>query len=69
VAIMSGGKLFLYGLMTGNLHIADTGSAFIHGAVDGTVINNGGYVEVFGTIGKAAGFGATHIAPSARVVR
>jgi hypothetical protein len=24
---MSGGKLFLYGLMTGNLHIADTGLA------------------------------------------
>ena len=53
--VMSDGKLFLYGLVTGNLHIADTGSAFIHGAVDGTVINNGGYVEVLGTIVKAAG--------------
>ena len=69
VWVMGGAVLTLYGVVTGDLHVDSGGAAIIRGAVNGAVINKGGRVQVFGTIGEITGYGTNHVDANATVIR
>src|SRR5580700_2342073 len=50
--VRAGVVLDLRGMITGNLDVERGARAIIHGTVDGTVRNHGGYVEIFGTVDR-----------------
>lgn len=47
--VMSGGSFVLSGIVNGDLTVERGGSAVVRGTVNGSVINNGGTVEIRGT--------------------
>jgi autotransporter passenger strand-loop-strand repeat protein len=46
-------------MISGNLTVEAGGQAFVHGTVAGTVINNGGRVEIEGSVGQVIDNGGT----------
>ena len=42
--------LQLHGMVMGDLILEENSTVYLHGMVNGNVINNGGYLEVFGTV-------------------
>ena len=36
--------------MAGSLILLPRSAAFVHGTVDGDIVNRGGYLEIFGTV-------------------
>ena len=48
--VMSGGSFVLSGVSNGDLTVDRGGSAVVSGTVNGSVINNGGTVEIRGTV-------------------
>jgi autotransporter passenger strand-loop-strand repeat protein len=67
--VTGGAALTLYGAVTGDLHVDAGGFAIIRGTVNGAIINKGGRVEVFGTVGEVTGFGTTHVDQAGKVIR
>jgi hypothetical protein len=67
--VTGGAALTLYGLVAGDLHVDEGGCAIVRGTVSGAVINKGGRVQVFGTVGEVTGFGTIHVDEYARVMR
>lgn len=61
--VRSGCKLVLHGMVTSDLVIEPGAYAMVHGTVNGTVINNGGNVEIHGTVDAVA-----DTSPAARTV-
>ena len=54
-AVVRGGvKLVLHGMVTGDLMVESNARVVIHGMVNGVVINDGGRVEIFGTVDAVA---------------
>ena len=51
VIVDKGGNLYLHGMCCSNLIIKEGGSVFLHGTVTGDVVNQGGYLEVYGIVG------------------
>jgi len=58
--------LKLNGSVMGDLTVQENGSAIVHGLIAGTLVNCGGTVAVFGTVGslRTEG-GTTTVSPSA----
>lgn len=52
--VRTGRKLVLHGMITGDLVIEPKARVIIHGMVNGVVINDGGRVEIFGTVDAVA---------------
>lgn len=50
VSVKNGGILYLHGMVTKNLLVQDGGKVFLHGMVSGDITNQGGLLEVYGTI-------------------
>jgi cytoskeletal protein CcmA (bactofilin family) len=48
--LRSGVKLVLYGMITGDLVVEAKARAIIHGMVNGVVYNDGGRIEIFGSV-------------------
>jgi cytoskeletal protein CcmA (bactofilin family) len=48
--VRSGVVLELHGMVLGDLTVERGGEAIIHGTVRGTVLNEGGWVSIFGTV-------------------
>ena len=67
--VTGGAALTLYGLVAGDLHVDDGRCAIVRGTVSGTVINKGGRVQVFGTVGEVTRFGTIHVDEYAKVMR
>ena len=67
--VSGGAALTLYGSVAGNLHVDEGGCTIVRGTVSGAVINKGGRVQVFGTVGEVTGFGTTHVDENARIIR
>lgn len=66
VTVPSGICLLLYGGISGDLIVEQTAEATVHGTVGGSLINNGGEVQVFGTVGRILdGTGRTRVEPNA----
>lgn len=54
-AVVRGGVRFvLHGMITGDLVIEPKARAIIHGMVNGAILNDGGRVELFGTVDAVA---------------
>lgn len=49
--VRSGCKLVLHGMVTSDLLVEPDAHATVHGKVNGTVINQGGLVEIHGMVG------------------
>ena len=64
-----GCTLRLHGMVTGDLTVKPGGTAYVHGMVNGAVINEGGNVEVHGTVDRVVDTGTTttFIHPDSRV--
>ena len=69
VWVTGGAALTVYGAVTGSLHVDAGGFAIVRGTVHGAIINKGGRVEIFGTVGEVTGFGTTHVNEHATVLR
>jgi hypothetical protein len=71
ISVVSGGMLHLHGMCVKNVIIQSGGSAKLHGMVNGDVINEGGTLEVQGTVQGAVRTisGKTVVSPAAVVVR
>lgn len=67
--VESGCTLRLHGMVTGDLTVRPGATAYVHGMVNGTVLNEGGGVEVYGTVDRVidANAATTFIHPNARV--
>lgn len=52
--VRSGVRFVLHGIITGDLVIEPKARAIIHGSVNGVVFNDGGRVEIFGTVDAVA---------------
>ncbi|MEX3954417.1 hypothetical protein [Trinickia sp. EG282A] len=61
--VRPGCKLLLHGMATSDLVVEPGAHATVHGKVNGTVINEGGTVEIHGMVGAVA-----DTAPSSRTV-
>ena len=42
--------LQLHGMIIGDLILEENSTVYLHGMVNGNIINNGGYLEVFGIV-------------------
>jgi hypothetical protein len=68
VTVAANGVLHLHGMISGNLAVEAGGRAFVHGTVVGAVINNGGYIEIEGSVGQIVENGGnTRVSASAHV--
>lgn len=70
ILVAAGGDLSLYGMCAQNLTIQEGGKAVIHGMVCGQVFNDGGDLQVLGTIvgSLRTSSGNTEVNSSARVL-
>jgi len=50
IIIEADGELYLHGMCCKDLMIKKGGKAFVYGTVIGNVLNDGGYLEVYGVI-------------------
>lgn len=69
VTVNGRGILRLYGILVGDLVVQPGGMAFIYGTVDGTAVNNGGAIEIHGTVNRVAGSTPAKLEPGAVVRR
>lgn len=71
VTVVNGGILHLHGMCLKNLYVKSGGAAIVYGMVNGDVANDGGVLEVHGTVQGAVNTiqGQTTISPKAIVVR
>lgn len=69
--LVTGGILHLHGMCLKNVIVRSGGTAKLHGMVSGDAINEGGSLEVLGTVNGAVRTvnGTTVVSPSAVVVR
>ncbi len=68
--IPSGRKVEIKGMVTGDLKVAAGASVEIDGMVIGTVINDGGYVNIRGMVGRVVDIGPVKAnVPPGAVVR
>lgn len=69
VSVASGAALWLHGLVRGDLHLEPEARVEVRGVVDGSVINRGGRLRLFGTVNQAvrAESGETLVHPKAVV--
>jgi cytoskeletal protein CcmA (bactofilin family) len=51
IRVVNGGVLVLHGICGQNLLVERGAQAYLHGTVGGNVLNCGGYLEVYGTVG------------------
>ena len=62
--------LQLHGMIIGDLILEESSTVYLHGMVNGNVINNGGYLKVFGTVnGKVIRESGETIIDSNSVIR
>ena len=61
--VQRGVTLELGGMITGNLNVEPGARAIIRGMVNGLIRNQGGYIEIFGTVG-----GVADLSPDGRIV-
>lgn len=71
IVVISGGILSLHGMCVKNVIVRSGGTAKLYGMVNGDAINEGGSLEVHGTVSGAVRTinGTTVVSPSAVVVR
>lgn len=72
ITIVKGGNLVLLGMCEKNIIVEAGAEAYLHGTVVGNVLNQGGYLEVYGTTGghvDTTEDGTTFIDPNAIVSR
>jgi hypothetical protein len=69
--VEAGGTLYLHGMCTGPLEVRAGGVAYIYGTCTKSVTNNGGSLEVFGTVNGVLDTvsGVTRVDPKAIVNR
>jgi cytoskeletal protein CcmA (bactofilin family) len=68
VTVVEDGFLLLYGTCNQNVILENKSKAYIYGTVVGNALNNGGYLEIYGTINgfvKTSNEGNTKIDPYA----
>ncbi|PWB29818.1 hypothetical protein DCO49_00150 [Stenotrophomonas sp. SPM] len=70
IVVTNGGELHLYGVCGRNLTVQEGGKAIIYGMVSGHVVNDGGYLQVLGTIvgSLRSPSGNTEVNPNASVI-
>ena len=56
--VLSDRLVEMHGMITGDLYIEPGASVTIHGMVNGAVINDGGFVEILGMVGRVVDLGA-----------
>jgi len=71
IVVANGGELHLHGVCRRNLTVQEGGKAIIYGMVSGHVVNDGGYLQVLGTIvgSLRSPSGDTEVNPNASVIR
>jgi len=67
VTVLGGVHLDLLGTVLGNLLVEDSGTACVRGVVAEAVINRGGAVEIYGSVGSITGTERTQIHPGSTV--
>ena len=67
VTVLGGVHLDLLGTVLGNLLVEDSGTACVRGVVAEAVINRGGVVEIYGSVGSITGTERTQIHPGSTV--
>lgn len=68
VTVAANGVLYLHGTVCGNLNVEADGTAFVDGTVVGSVVNDGGHVEIRGSVGRVVKqSGTTQVDPDAHV--
>jgi|SRR5690606_669361 len=70
IVVADGGELHLYGMCGRNLTVQEGGKAIIYGMVSGHVVNDGGDLQVLGTVvgSLRSPSGSTEVNPNASVL-
>src|SRR3954447_16769135 len=67
VTVLGGVHLDLLGTVLGNLLVEDSGTACVRGVVAEAVINRGGVVEIYGSVGSITGTERTQMHRGSKV--
>ncbi|MHB1145359.1 MAG: hypothetical protein ACYCZS_10715 [Thiobacillus sp.] len=70
IVVADKGELHLYGMCARNLMIQDGGKAVVYGMVGGHVLNNGGVLQILGTVvgSLRSPAGHTDVDPNASIL-